>query len=143
MPHQLSIFAENKPGKMSRITKLLAEENIDLKAITISDSGDYGIIKILVDKPEIALETLSRQGIAVSLKEIVAVKIKDEPGGLFAVLQILGDKNINIDDAYGFPLRTEDFAVFVFQTSDPVASEKILQEAGYEVLSDQSVYYLS
>ncbi|HEY1406307.1 MAG TPA: amino acid-binding protein, partial [Spirochaetota bacterium] len=82
MPHQVSVFAENKPGKIERVTKILADCQINIRAITLSDAGDYGIIKLLLNNPTEGAECLKNAGITASLKEIIAVRVTDKPGGL-------------------------------------------------------------
>jgi len=142
MPHQVSVFAENKPGKISRITEVLSKNDINIRAITISDSGDYGIIKLLLDKPEFGNECLKNAGFASTLKSIVAIKIDDSPGGLHKAASAIAKENINIEDAYGFTIREKNQAVFVFQVEDIAHTEKILKNAGFEVISDKELYYL-
>ncbi len=142
MPHQVSVFAENKPGKISRVTEVLSRNNINIRAITISDSGDYGIIKLLLDKPSEGNECLNKEGIASTLKDIVAIIIDDSPGGLHKATSLLSSKNINIEDAYGFTIREKNRAVFVFQVEDVPMTEKFLKEAGFTIISDKELYYL-
>ena len=142
MPHQVSVFAENKPGKISRVTEILSQNNINIRAITISDSGDYGIIKLLLDKPAQGNECLTSEGIASTLKDIVAIKIEDTPGGLHKAASILASNNINVEDAYGFTIREKNQAVFVFQVEDVPLTEKLLKNAGFELLSDSELYLL-
>ncbi|MCL1833771.1 MAG: ACT domain-containing protein [Leptospirales bacterium] len=142
MPHQVSVFAENKPGKLSRVTEILGKNNINIRAITISDTGDYGIIKLLLDKPEEGNEFLQNEGIASTLVSIVAIKIDDTPGGLHKATSLLSSKNINIEDAYGFTIKEQSHAVFVFQVKDVLSTEKILKEAGFSIISDNELYYL-
>jgi hypothetical protein len=142
MAFQVSVFAENKPGKIERITKILAENSINIRAITISDSGDYGIIKLLLDKPEDGCEALTRDGIAATLKEIVAVKMDDRPGGLYDVARIIREGGINVEDAYGFILESGKSAVFIFQVDDVRGVERILQNAGIPVLQEKDLYML-
>lgn len=142
MPHQVSVFAENKPGKICRVTEILGQNNINIRAITISDSGDYGIIKLLLDKPAQGNECLKREGIASTLKDIVAIKIDDSPGGLHKAASILATNSINVEDAYGFTIREKNQAVFVFQVEDVPLTEKLLKNAGFELLSDNELYLL-
>lgn len=142
MPHQVSVFAENKPGKISRITEVLSKNNINIRAITISDSGDYGIIKLLLDKPVEGNECLKKEGIASTLKDIVAIVIDDSPGGLHKAASLLSNRNINVEDAYGFTMREKNQAVFVFQVEDIPMTEKILKEAGFLIITDKELYYL-
>ena len=142
MPHQLSIFAENKPGKIEKVTSILAKNNINIRAITISDSGDYGIIKLLVDKPIEACEVLKQNDVAVTLKDIVAVKVNDVPGGLNSVASVLLKNNINVEGAYGFILKESANAAFVFQVDNIKKTENILLEAGFNIIDDSDLYFL-
>lgn len=142
MPHQVSVFAENKPGKIDRITSVLAKKNINIRAITISDSGDYGIIKLLLDRPSEGCEALAAENIAASLKDIVAIKIDDTPGALNRAAHILAQNNINVEDAYGFTMSDKKQAVFVFQVENVHNTEQILKGAGYTVVNDSELYLL-
>lgn len=142
MPQQISIFAENKPGKIERISGILGKHNINMRAITISDSGEYGIIKILVDRPVDGCAFLKNEGIAATLKDIVAVRIDDNPGGLQKAAAALSNNGINVDDAYGFTIRGSREAVFVFQVKDVKKTEKVLLEAGFSVLGDNELYFI-
>lgn len=142
MPHQVSVFAKNKPGMISRITEILSSNNINIRAITISDSGDYGIIKLLLDNPMQGNECLQKEGITSTLKDIVAIKIDDSPGGLHKAASLLAGENINVEDAYGFTIREKNQAVFVFQVADVLHTEKLLKKAGFEIISDSELYYL-
>ncbi len=142
MPYQVSVFAENKPGKIERITDVLSKNKINIRAITISDSGDYGIIKLLLDRPDEGCEYLMESGITATLKEIVAVKIKDRPGGLHEIASILTEQNINVEDAYGFMVKSHEEAVFVFQVENTKKAEHILTDKGFEVLTDSELYLL-
>ena len=142
MPHQVSVFAENKPGKLNRVTEILSTNNINIRAITISDTGDYGIIKLLIDKPTEGNECLLNAGIASTLVSIVAIIIDDTPGGLHKATSLLSSKNVNVEDAYGFTIREKNHAVFVFQVKDVLSTEKILKDAGFTIISDNELYYL-
>jgi len=142
MPHQVSVFAENRPGKISRITEVLSLNGINIRAITISDSGDYGIIKLLLDKPQQGNDCLKNAGFASTLKDIVAIKIDDSPGGLHKAAALLSGENINVEDAYGFTIREKNQAVFVFQVADVPHTEKLLKNAGFEIISDNELYFI-
>lgn len=142
MPYQVSVFSENKPGKINKITTVLSENQINIRAITISDAGDYGIIKLLLDNPEKATELLNDNGITATLKEIVAVDLSDESGGLAKVAKILDENNINVDDAYGFLVESHKEAVFVFQVQNPHTAQSILSKHDFKILSDQELYLI-
>lgn len=142
MAYQVSVFAENKPGKIERITNVLAKHNINIRAITINDSGDYGIIKLLLDRPEDGCMALKEDGIAATLREIVAVKIIDKPGSLHKVASVLKDHSINVNDAYGFTLKPHEESVFVLQVDNPKAAKKALADSGYQIVDDKGLYLL-
>jgi hypothetical protein len=140
MPHQVSVFAENKPGKIERVTEILAENNINIRAMTLSDAGDYGIIKLLLNNPEAGVESLAKAGITASIKEVVAVRFSDNTGSLAKVAKILNKRKINVDDAYGFIIDKGKEAVFVFQVANPSHVESILKEEGLTLLTDRELY---
>lgn len=142
MPFQVSVFAENRPGKIERITDVLSKNRINIRAITISDSGDYGIIKLLLDRPEAGCDALKDVGIAATLKEIIAVKMEDAPGGLHTVASLLSEKGINVEDAYGFMIKSHENAIFVFQVENVKHVEKLLAEAGIVTVSEKELYLM-
>ena len=103
--YQLSIFAENKPGRLAKVTRILRKGKINIRAITIATSDAFGVINALVDDPEQARALLEEGGLTVSLKEVIAIVIEDKPGGLDRLIQFLLDKEINVENAYGFVLE--------------------------------------
>src|SRR5271157_5955400 len=111
--HQLSIFAENKPGKLAHVTSVLAKEKISIRATTISTSDTFGVISLIVDDPKRAEAALTRAGMTVHLREVLAILIPDKPGGLDKLTQLLLLEEININNAYGFVLESSKKAVFV------------------------------
>lgn len=142
MPHHVAVFSENKPGKLEAVTKLLAGEGVNIRAITIADSGDFGVIKLLVDNPDRAVEILAAHGMVATLKEVVAARVSDRPGGLLQIARTLTAHRINVDDAYGFVLKSGHSGVFVIQVADPAAASRLLKEAGIELLEENDLYYL-
>jgi len=142
MPHHVAVFSENKPGKLEGVTTLLAEEGVNIRAITIADSGDFGVIKLLVDQPARAVEILTGKGMVAALKEVVAARVSDRPGGLLEIARTLTAHRINVDDAYGFVLQSGQSGVFVIQVKDPESASRLLREAGIELLDENDLYYL-
>lgn len=134
LAHQLTIPAENKPGMLARVTSILAKEKINLRAITISSFGDHGFFNLIVDEPKRAHKVLTKEGLAVELKEVVAVLIEDHPGGLDGLVQVLAAEKINVENAYGFVLETHKNAVFVVEVDDRDRTQKILSSRGYKTL---------
>ena len=137
--YQLSIFAENKPGRLAKVTGLLAKEKINIRATTISTSGDFGIINLIVDDPKRAQKVLSKEGLTVSLKEIIAVLIDDKPGGLDNLVQVLASENINVENAYGFVIESHKNAIFIVEVDQLKKTQEILEKKGFETLDTESL----
>jgi len=133
--YQLSIFAENKPGRLAKVTSILAREKISIRAISISSSDAFGVINMLVDAPEKAQEVLSKAGLTVNLKAVIAVVIEDRPGGLDKLIQLLSRENINIENAYGFVLESWKKAVFVIDVEQIEGIDNVLKKEGFETLN--------
>ena len=133
--YQLSVFAENKPGRLAKVTRILAGEKINIRAIAISTSGEFGVINILADDPKRGLKVLEKAGLTVSLREVIAVLIEDKPGGLDKLIQLLYDENINGENAYGFVLESWKQAVFVVDVDQLDKTQEILKKAGFETLN--------
>ena len=142
MAHHISVFMENRPGKLERISKLLSGNEINIRAMSMASSGDFGIIKLLVDQPFKAQEILKQNRISVSLREILLTVVTDKPGSLATLLSILSEKNINIEDAYGFVLGRGNEAAIVLETGDNPVIGSYLQEKGYRILGDEEVYQI-
>jgi hypothetical protein len=137
--YQISIFAENKPGRLAKVTGLLAKEKINIRATTISTSGDFGIINLIVDDPKRARKVLSKEGLTVSIKDVIAVVIDDKPGGLDKLVQVLSGENINIENAYGFVIESWKKAVFVVEVDQLEKTQELLKKKGFETLDTESL----
>lgn len=142
MAHHIAVFAENKPGRIERVTRVLMEAGINIRAITIATSGSFGVIKLLASDPAGACTALEAAGMSVSRKEIVAVLMDDRPGGLHRVLKVLGREGVNINDAYGFVIADKARAVLVVEVEKIPDVEKLLKESGLATLSDEEIYAL-
>jgi hypothetical protein len=142
MAHQISVFVENKPGRIERVTELLMKADVNIRAITVMGTFEYGVIKLLVNKPEAAYEALKSQGITAYKREIIALLMEDRPGGLHRIAKIFGRKHINIEDAYGFVVEDQKRAVLVVDVGGIQEAEKVLKEEGLTILSDEEIYSL-
>ena len=142
MTHQVSVLIENKPGRLKQISEILSKNNINIKALSISDSGIYGVVKLLLNKPQKGCAILLDEGITASLKDIIAVESENVPGGIFGVADLLGQENINIEDAYGFGINKKNRAVFIFQVNEPEKTKKMFKEHGYKILSKKELNLL-
>ncbi|MEN3183398.1 MAG: ACT domain-containing protein [Atribacterota bacterium] len=142
MAHQISVFAENKPGRIEKIARILAEAQINIRAITISSANGFGVVKILVDQPQKAFAALREQGLPVYLQEVIAVVLEDIPGGLHRVAKVLAENGINVEDAYGFVVERGKTAVLVIQVEHEPQAQSILERNGFVLLSDEEIYKL-
>ena len=136
MGKQLSIFVENKPGKINKITGILEKEKINLRAMTIADSGTFGIVKIITDNNRKAFYILKKTNFLVSLQDVVVVEIPDKVGAFHKVAKILEDKKINIEDAYGFIIEEGEKAALILKVPEPERVEKILKKKGYKLIEN-------
>lgn len=124
---QISIFSENKPGRLRKITKLLAEEGVNILAINIASSNGFGVLKFIVDKCDLAYQKLKQKGFTVSLNEVLAIELVDKPGGLFEVASILSKKRINIENAYVLILESRKKAFLITDVNDIDKAKKLLK----------------
>ncbi len=137
--YQLSVFAENKAGRLAQVTQILSKEKINIRAITISTSGDSGSINFIVDHPKQGQKVLAKAGLTVTLKPVISVLIKDRPGSLNELVNLLADKNINIENAYGFVLESWKQAVFIIDVDQLEKTEEILEKAGFETVNADAI----
>jgi hypothetical protein len=137
--YQLSIFAENKPGKLALVTGVLAKEKINIRATTISTADTFGVINLIVDDPKRAEAALAKAGMTVHLREVLAILIPDKPGGLDNLTQLLLQEGINVNNAYGFVLEGSKKAVFVVDVDQIQKTEKLLEEKGFETLNTEKL----
>jgi hypothetical protein len=142
MAHQISVFVENKPGRIERVTEILMKADVNIRAITVMGTFEYGVIKLLVDKPEAAYEALKSQGITAYKRQILAVLMDDRPGGLHRIAKVFGQRQINIEDAYGFVIEDKKRAVLVVDVMKVQEAEKVLKEEGLTILADEEIYSL-
>jgi len=140
--NQINVFAQNQPGRLERLTEVLLEEGINIRAITIAGADDYGVIKLLVDDPRKAYEALQREGFSAFMKEVIALVMDDRPGGLHSICRVLGESGVNVEDAYGFVFQDRKTAILVVEVEKISEAEDILNSRGLEFLSDEELYSL-
>ena len=136
---QLSIFVENKEGKLVTITDSIANANIDIRAMSVADTQDFGIFRLIVTDPERAKDALESAGCFVSITKVVGVSIPDVPGSLAKVVNILARHNINIEYMYAFITVSKKNASVVLRVADNKAAEKILVENGVKLMDEKDV----
>lgn len=137
--YQLSIFAENKPGRLAAVTQVLAKEKINIRATTIATSDTFGVINLIVDDPQRAEAALKKAGMTVTLIRVLAVVIPDQPGGLDQLTQLLFAEGININNAYGFVLEGSRKAVFVVSVDQIEKAEALLEKKGFQTLDAEAL----
>lgn len=136
---QISIFSENKPGRLKKITKVLAEEGVNILAINIASSDGFGVIRFIVDKCEPAYQKLKQKGFTVSLNEVLAIELVDRPGGLFEVSTILSKKRINIENAYVLILGSRKKAFLIVDVHDIEKAKKLLMHENLHFFTAQKI----
>ena len=129
---QLTVFVENKVGYLSEITELFAANDIDMKALSIADTKDFGILRLIVDKPEKALAALNAHGLLGTITEVVGVEIHNKPGELSKALSLLASSGVNVEYLYAFLAGTVESAYVVIKATDNAAAERILEKAGFK-----------
>ena len=142
MAEQLSVFVDNRPGRLNAITGVLRDHQINIRAMTIADHRDYGVAKLLVSDPHLAHRALVEQGFAAALKPVLAIVIADQPGGLHELLEILAARQINVLDAYGFVVAPGQRAVWCMEVDDLSEATRLLAAHGLQVLADGDLYQL-
>ncbi len=136
---QLTIFVENKQGILVNITDTLARHNVNIRALSIADTQDFGILRLIVNDNDTALKTLAEEGYLIKTTDVVGVKIGDQPGKLSTALKVLDENNINMEYLYAFMSRTEKHAYVVLRVADNNAAETALEFAGFHLITDADV----
>lgn len=139
---QISVFIENRTGRLETVTRLLGEAGINIRALSLADTSDFGILRLIVNQPEKAQAILREQGFTIKLTEVIAVEVPDVPGGLSRVLGLLGAGGINVEYMYAFVEKATDKAILVFRFDDPVSAVATLQRGGVHILREEDVLKL-
>jgi len=137
---QISVFLENKHGRLAAVTRLLADHGINIRALSIADTSDFGILRLIVNQPEEAYQALKQQNFAVSMTDVIGVEIPDQPGGLARVLEILGQANINIEYLYAFLGRWLNGALVIFRVEQVDEAIAALAAGGVVTVAGEKLY---
>lgn len=135
---QLSAFVENKTGSLLGLVKKLSEQNVNLRAMSVADTKDFGILRIIVADADKAREIIGSDSL-VSVNEVIAVEMSDETGSLYNILKILGDAKINIEYMYAFTASTDLGAYVVIRVNDNAAAESVLHANGIPTLNQEDI----
>lgn len=139
---QISIFLENKKGRLLEVLKVLASELINIRALSVADTSEFGILRLIVSDPFKAKNALEQNNFSVGITEVIAVEIPDKPGGLASILSIFNNADINVEYTYAFVPKNAEEAVVVFRVEDIDSAIKALQKENIRVLSSEDVYSL-
>ena len=137
--YQISVFLENRAGQLAEITKILADNNIDMRAISIAETSDYGVLRLIVDQPQKATSILLEQGFILSKTPVTTVQVPDQPGGLAPVLQLIAEGDIDIEYMYSLFTHKEGNAYMVFRVSDDEKFTSLLAQNGIAVANRQEL----
>ena len=140
MLHQISIFIENKTGSLAEITDFLAKKNVDLKALCIADTEDFGILRIIVSDYAAVANQLRAAGYIIKVNHVIAVNMPDRPGGMANVVRVLADNKLVVEYTYAFPTPKPETACVIFRVNDNKAAVAALEAAGIEVADENSLF---
>ncbi|WP_028319313.1 ACT domain-containing protein [Desulfobulbus elongatus] len=136
---QIAVFLENKSGRLAEITRILAENDINIRALSVADTADFGILRLIVDKVDLAKETLRAGGFTVGKTNVVAVEVPDRAGGLASVLEVVHEDGLNVEYMYAFVNRSGTNAVLIFRFDEMDKAIAVLQEKGFVLLTGQQI----
>ena len=135
---QLSVFLENKPGRLCAATDTLAKKGINISALTLADTAEFGILRLIVDQPDLAREVLTESGVVVRISEVIAVAMDDAPGGAGGILHLLSEAGLNVEYMYAFANGSDASAVL--KSDNPAKVVEVLKSTGFDVWDADEAY---
>lgn len=136
---QISIFVENKPGRLADITDVIAGAGVDIRALSIADTTDYGILRLIVNKPVEAVTSLKEAGITASITEVLAIRVADTPGGFAKAIRVLADGGMSVEYAYAFITPEDGDALVIIRVNDNDKAEEILVQNGVILATEKDI----
>jgi hypothetical protein len=137
---QISVFLENKAGRLSEVTRILAEAGVNIRALSLADTSDFGILRLIVNNNQKAEDVLKAQGFTVGKTDVVAVEVGDQPGGLHRILDILYKDGVNVEYLYAFVQQSGNNAVIIFRFDNIAEAVRILTQNGITVIAGETLY---
>ena len=137
---QISVCMEHRPGSLADITGALARADVNIRALSLADTADFGILRLVVNQPDRARRALKDGGFTVGMTTVLALEIPDRPGGLSGILQILATAAITVEYMYAFVQKSGENAVVIFRFDEPERAARAMRDAGVRVLSGEEVY---
>ncbi len=139
---QISVFLENEPGALSEVTQILGESGVNIRALSLADTKDFGILRLIVNDNEKARRALDQKGFTVRKTDVVAVEVPDRPGGLAAIMKILAEAKINVEYLYAFVQQSGQNAIIIFRFDETERAITVLAEKKVPILEGKKVYAL-
>ena len=139
---QISVFLENRKGRLYEVCSLLGEAKINIRALTIADTESFGVLRMVVNKPAEAIDLFRKHHITANLTDVVAVEVPDRPGGLAEVLKVLANEDMNVEYMYGFVEKFSEKALLVFRFDDPERACRVLASGGINVVGEKEILSL-
>jgi hypothetical protein len=140
--NQISVFLENKSGRLADVTRTLAENQVNIRALSIADTIDYGLLRLIVNNPEHATKVLMDEGFTVAKTEVLAIEVPDNPGGLAGIIDILSARGLNIEYMYAFVGRSGDHAIVIFRIEPVDDAISALKDGGARILTGDELHAL-
>ena len=139
---QISVFLENKTGRLAEVTGILSEANVNIRALALADTSDFGVLRLIVDDNIKAVKALKNRGFTVGRTDVVAVEVEDKPGGLHRLLDMLHNAEINVEYMYAFVQHSGENAVMIFRIDNIDEAVRVLEEHNVKVINGSEVYTL-
>jgi hypothetical protein len=136
---QISIFLENKKGRLFEVCSLLGKHSINIRALTIAESEGFGVMRVVVDKPQDAMKVLKENSLAAKLTDIIAVEVDDRPGGLANILRVFNENDINVEYMYGFVEKFSDKALMVFRVEETDKAASLLVKNNIKIVREDDI----
>jgi hypothetical protein len=139
---QISVFLENKAGRLAEVTGILSEAKVNIRALALADTSDFGVLRLIVDDNIKAVKALKNRGFTVGRTDVVAVEVEDRPGGLHRLLDMLNKAKINVEYMYAFVQHSGENAVMIFRFDNIDEAVRVLEEHNVKVINGKEVYTL-
>lgn len=136
---QISLFVENRPGRTAKVAKTLSDAGVNIRALTIAEAGDFGVIRMVLDDPERGYRVLKESAFTVSMTDVLAVEMKDTPGGLYEIVNTLGQNEINVDYAYAFVTAKAQRAMLILRVDDIARAKQVLGEKKVKIATKEEI----
>jgi hypothetical protein len=136
---QISIFLENKKGRLAEVTRTLSHEKINIRALSLADTADFGVLRIIVDNSDRAVTVLKSHGFVAQVTEVIAVEVEDRPGGLSRILEVLDQDNVNVEYMYAYVEKSRENAIVICRIDDRERALQILEKNGIATINAETL----